>query len=73
MLRHAVIWRKLSYGTDSARGSRFVERMLTVVMSLRLQQRDVLDYMTAACQAQLHGYEPPALVPSTRHTPAAAA
>ena len=63
LLRHSVIWRKLSFGTDSAKGSRFVERMLTAVMSLRMQQRNVLDYMTAACQAQLHGHTPPSLVP----------
>lgn len=64
LLRHCVIWRRLSFGTDSARGSRFVERMLTVVMSLRLQHRNVLDYMTAACEAQLHGRNPPSLVPA---------
>ena len=34
-LRHAVIWRKLSSGTQSAAGSRFVERMLTVVETAR--------------------------------------
>ena len=28
-LRHAVIWRELSFGTRSARGSRFVETMRT--------------------------------------------
>jgi transposase len=34
-LRHAVIWRRISGGTDSANGSRFVERMLTVVATCR--------------------------------------
>jgi len=34
-LRHAVIWRKLSFGTQSANGSCFVETMLTVVESER--------------------------------------
>jgi len=34
-LRHAVIWRKLSFGTQSAAGSRFVETMLTVIESCR--------------------------------------
>jgi transposase len=34
-LRHAVIWRKLSFGTQSARGSRFVETMLTVIETSR--------------------------------------
>lgn len=73
LLRHAVIWRKLSYGTDSDKGSRFVERMMTVVMSLRMQHRNALDYMTAACEAQLLGHEPPSLVPTARHRYAAAA
>src|SRR3954462_4102655 len=42
-LRHAVFWRRISGGTDSADGSRFVERMLTVVASCRQQRRNVLD------------------------------
>jgi transposase len=41
--RHAVIWRRISGGTDSAEGSRFVERMLTVVATCRQQDRDVPD------------------------------
>ena len=41
-LRPAVLWRKGSFGTDSGPGSRFVERILTVVTTLRRQQRNVL-------------------------------
>lgn len=62
-LRHAVLWRKASYGTHSASGSRFVERVLTVVMSLRQQNRSVLDYLAAANQASLEGSRPPSLLP----------
>jgi transposase len=47
-VRHAVCWRKTSYGTDSERGSRFVERMLTVVASCRAQGRGVLEFLTRA-------------------------
>jgi len=47
-LRTAVIWRKTSFGTDSARGSRFVERMLTVAASLRKQGRSLLAFLAAA-------------------------
>ena len=47
-LRHAVCWRKSSYGTDSPVGSRFVERILTVVASCRTQKRDVLDFLRKA-------------------------
>src|SRR5262249_21718518 len=50
-LRHAVIWRKLSFGTQSASGSRFVETMLTVIETCRQQSRDVFAYVTAAVPA----------------------
>jgi transposase len=56
-LRRVVIWRKLSFGTQSARGSRFVETMLTVVETCRQQSRDVFAYVTAAVQA--HGSDRP--------------
>jgi len=48
-IRPAVLWRKGSFGTDSAQGSRFVERILSVVASLKQQGRHVLDYLAAAC------------------------
>jgi transposase len=48
-LRRAVLWRRRSFGTQSETGSRFVERILTVVTTLRQQGRDVLDYLTTAC------------------------
>jgi transposase len=64
ILRQGVLWRKGSFGTDSPKGSRFVERILTVVTTLRLQKRNVLDYMTAACQAVLRGEPAPALLPA---------
>jgi len=62
-LRHAVCWRKTSYGTDSAAGSRFVERVLTVVATCRQQGRGVLDFLTACCRAAREGTAPPPLVP----------
>jgi transposase len=54
-LRHAVIWRKLSFGTQSARGSRFVERMLTVIETCRRQKRNVFAWLTEAVAASQHG------------------
>lgn len=63
-LRHAVCWRKTSYGTDSAAGSRFVERVLTVVATCRQQSRDVLAFLTDAAQAARTGSPPPSLIPS---------
>jgi len=40
-LRGAVLWRKISFGTDSEHGSRFIERILTVVTTLRQLRRNV--------------------------------
>lgn len=70
-LRHGVIWRDISFGTQSDGGSRFVESILTVVMTCKQQQRNVLDYVTACCQAARIGDSAPSLLP--RPTLAAAA
>lgn len=63
IVRHGVLWRKGSFGTDSPAGSRFVERILTTVMTLRLQKRNVLDYVTEACECALRGKRAPSLLP----------
>src|SRR3954453_18887718 len=62
-LRHAVIWRRISGGTDSEEGSRFVERMLTVVATCRQQGRNVLDYLTGCFEADGRGQALPSLLP----------
>jgi transposase len=67
-LRHGVIYRKLSGGTDSESGSRFVERMLTVVATCRQQDINVLDYLTRCYQAHLDGQPAPSLLPSASAT-----
>jgi transposase len=72
-IRHAVLWRKGCFGTDSPAGSRFVERMLTTITSLRLQKRNVLEFITAACSAQLTGAPAPSLIPGQAHVTLAAA
>jgi len=61
-LRQAVIWRKLSFGTQSASGSRFVERMLSVIETCRRQRRDVFAWMTNAVAAHLAGHPTPSLL-----------
>ena len=63
-LRHAVCWRKTSGGTDGESGSRFVERVLTVVASCRQQGRDVLAVLTEAVLASRTGATPPSLLPA---------
>src|SRR5262249_18049355 len=62
--RHAVIWRRISGGTDSAAGSRFVERTLTGVGTCRQQGRDVLDYLTSWFAAARSGQAIPSLLPA---------
>lgn len=62
-LRRGVIWRRRSYGTQSENGSLFVERILTAVMTLRQQKRDVLDYLAAAGKAVTLGIPAPSLLP----------
>jgi transposase len=64
-LRPAVLWRKGSFGTHSAAGSRFVERMLTVTASCRQQSRPVLEVLRAALGATQSGTTPPSLLPTT--------
>jgi transposase len=72
-IRPGVQWRKGSLGTQSEEGSRFVESMLTVVATLKQQQRNVLEYLTAACGAALRGEVAPSLLPASDQQSQAAA
>ena len=63
-LRPVVLWRKGSFGSDSGDGSRYVERLLTVVASCRQQGRLLLDFLVAAGEAALRGSPPPSLLPA---------
>jgi transposase len=63
-LRHAVVWRKTSYGTDSESGSHFVENILTVVATCRQQGRNVLEFLTGCCCAAVEGTPPASLLPA---------
>jgi transposase len=69
-IRFAVLWRKGCFGSDSARGSRFVERFLTVRATLRSQRRDLYTYLKDACTAALHGTPVPSLLPAAAPTTA---
>lgn len=62
-LRHAVLWRKGSGGTDSSRGSRFAERILSVRETCRQQGRGLLEYLVSCCQAHLKRENAPSLLP----------
>ena len=62
-LRPAVIWRRISFGSQTEAGSIFVSRMLTVVTTLRSQKRNVVEFMTQACHAAREETPPPSLLP----------
>ena len=61
-IRHGVLFRKTSQGTQSDRGSEFVATILTVRATLRKQERNILDFIIEACRARLNGRKPPSLL-----------
>lgn len=72
-MRPGVQWRKGSSGTQSAAGSRYVESMMTVVATLKQQNRNVLAYLVAAHKAALRGETAPSLLPEDAQQSQAAA
>jgi transposase len=62
ILRMGVLWRKNAFGCHSESGCRFVERILTVVQTLRLQKRSVLNFLEESIIAHRSGTPSPALV-----------
>ena len=63
-IRSGVLWRNSSFGTQSEAGSRFVERIMTVVSTLKQQKRNLLDYLVEACEAANDGRPAPTLLPT---------
>jgi transposase len=61
MLRPAVLWRKNCFGNQGRVGRRFTERVLTVVHTLRLRGKNVLDYLCRAVEALRAGSTAPRL------------
>lgn len=64
LIRFYVLWRKSSFGTQSERGNLFVERMMTVTTTCKLQNRNRYDYITAAVAAHLKNESIPSLLPA---------
>ena len=62
LLRSGVLWRKNAFGCHSEAGCRFVERILTVVQTRRLQKRPVLEFLHQALLANRHGKPAPKLL-----------
>jgi transposase len=65
MLRPAVIWRKKSFGSSSLAGCRYVERMLSVIQTLRLRGHPTLAYLADAITAHRNGQATTAVPPRT--------
>jgi transposase len=63
-VRDGVLWRKQSFGTESDRGSRFVERMLTVVETLKGQARSTMDFLKETWRHIAHNQPMPRLLSS---------
>lgn len=63
-MRHPVLMRRLQGGTQSDRGSRWIERIQSVRETCRLQDRGVLDWLIAAVTAAHHGQPVPSLAPT---------
>jgi transposase len=64
VIRPAVLWRKRSFGADSDRGCRYVERILTAAQSCRLQNRRIYDFLLESITAHRTGSLLPSLVRS---------
>ena len=62
--RLAVLWRKNCFGCHSDTGCRFVERLLTVVQTLRVQKRSVFQYLKATLTAHRNSKPTPKLITS---------
>lgn len=77
-LRSGVQLRRLSMGSQSERGLRFVERTLTIAKTLAAQRRHgrrtttVLEFLTAACTSAWDGQQGPSLLPKLAVTRIAA-
>jgi transposase len=60
-------YRKGRYGTFSETGSRFIERIMSVVQSCKAQSRSVHQFLTQTPEAHLRHLPPPSLVPEQSH------
>jgi transposase len=67
-LRHAVQWRKISFGNRSEDGERAVARLLTVTRTCQLQQLNVLVYLTVAIRCHRRRQAVASLLPTKRST-----
>ena len=60
-IRAFVLWRKRSFGSQSARGNVFAENLMTVAHTARKQKKNVLAFLVDCCRARLSGSSSPSL------------
>lgn len=72
-IRAFVLWRKRSFGTQSARGNVFAANMMSVAHTARKQKKNVLALLVECCKAQREGTRAPSLFDAQLATPATAA
>ncbi len=60
-LRGAVIYRKLSLGSQSEEGEKRTQRLLSASLTCRLQHRPLFEYLTDAITAHTRGHPAPSL------------
>jgi len=63
-IRHAVLWRKTSNGTQTDAGERFVERILSIRETCRLNQQPLHAYLVDVHDARLTGQPIPSPIPN---------
>jgi len=63
-LRRLVLWRKRSFGSQSERGDRFVERIMTVTQTMRKNAGDTLGFLHRSFLANVSGAPAPKLLAS---------
>lgn len=61
-LRSAVIYRKISLGSQSQAGERFAERMLSISQTCRLQGRSLFGFLVEAITASARASPAPSLI-----------
>ena len=62
VVRQGVLWRKSSFGTQSERGARYVERVLTAGATCQLQGRSVIEFIREACRCHVQNLPAPSLI-----------
>ena len=63
LIRTIAIWRKTSFGTQSKAGSQYMERIMTVVATCKLQGKNILHYLTYAVKCYIENSSFPSLLP----------